>query len=235
MKFSHFDTRRYPTLAPRDGYAEWAKTYESTVYEEMDVRLLDRLRSVPWHDVRRAVDLGCGTGRAGQWLIAAGVREIDGVDLTPEMLAGAEAKGIYRRLLIGDMRSTGLESEAYDLVIEVLADEHLPDSAPLYREAARLVTPGGWFVAVGYHPHFIMGGIPTHFDRASGEPVAIETHVHLLSDHVRAARAAGWSLIEMEEGLVDDAWIARKPKWEAYRHRPVSFAMVWRRDEGRTE
>jgi len=34
-------------------------------------------------------------------------------------------------------------------------------------------------------------GMPTHFDAPNGEPVAIETHVHLMSDHVRAAHAGG--------------------------------------------
>ena len=48
------------------------------------------------------------------------------------------------------------------------------------------------YVLVGYHPHFIMAaGMPTHFDSASGEPVAIETHVHLLSEHTDAALAGG--------------------------------------------
>jgi hypothetical protein len=32
----------------------------------------------------------------------------------------------------------------------------------------------------------------------------------------------------MDEGLVDDAWIAKKPQWQLYRFHPVSFAMVWR-------
>ena len=73
-----------------------------------------------------------------------------------------------------------------------------------------------------------MLGIVTHFDRPSGEPVAIESHVHLTSDHVAAAHAAGLRLIEMVEGVIDDAWIAKKPKWDAYRHHPVSFAMAWR-------
>ena len=73
-----------------------------------------------------------------------------------------------------------------------------------------------------------MNGIPTHFERRDGTPVAIESHVHLLSDHAKAARAAGWMLAEMDEGVVDDAWIAKKPKWQRYRSHPVSFAMVWR-------
>jgi hypothetical protein len=77
-----------------------------------------------------------------------------------------------------------------------------------------------------------MNGVPTHFDRRGGEPVAIESHVHLLSDHVKAAHRAGFTLLEMDEGVVDDAWIAKKPRWEKYRFHPVSFSMVWRRQQG---
>jgi hypothetical protein len=96
-------------------------------------------------------------------------------------------------------------------------------------EAARLTKGGSPFVIVGYHPYFLMNGIPTHFDSASGEPIAIESYVHLFSDHVRAAHAAHWSLLEMHEQLVDDQWITKKPRWEPYRDWPISFAMVWRR------
>jgi hypothetical protein len=31
----------------------------------------------------------------------------------------------------------------------------------------------------------------------------------------------------MVEGLIDEAWIAAKPKWAAHRNRPISFALVW--------
>ena len=73
-----------------------------------------------------------------------------------------------------------------------------------------------------------MTGMPTHFDRTPGEPVTIRSYVHLFSDHVRAAHAAGWSLQEMEEGLIDEVWVRKKPKWAIYLGLPVSFAMVWR-------
>jgi hypothetical protein len=71
-------------------------------------------------------------------------------------------------------------------------------------------------------------GMPTHYDSASGEPVAIETHLHLLSDHVKAASAAGWTLAEAEERVIDDAWVALKPKWESLRGTPIAFAFAWR-------
>ena len=156
---------------------------------------------------------------------------IDGLDITPEMLDLARGKAVYRTLGLGDVASTGLPAGAYDLCVQSLADEHLPDLRPLYREAARLTRSAGHFVLVGYHPQFLMAGVPTHFDRAPGEPITIRSYVHLLSDHVKAARAAGWSLLEMEEGLVDEAWLRKKPKWgDAYRGLPISFAMVWRRE-----
>ncbi len=111
-----------------------------------------------------------------------------------------------------------------------LVDEHLADVAPLYREAWRLARAGGQLVLVGFHPHFIMAsGMPTHFDSATGEPVAIETHVHLLSEHVTAGLAAGWTLEEMRERVIDDTWLALKPKWASLRGHPVTFAMAWRK------
>jgi SAM-dependent methyltransferase len=229
MEFAPFDRRRYPTLAVREGYGEWAATYEDVVQDEMDLRLLARIESVEWAKAGRALDLACGTGRIGVWLRGHGVPRLDGVDFTPEMLARAEAKRVYDRLVRADLRDTGLPAASYDLLLEVLADEHLAALPPLYREAARLAAPAGVLVSVGYHPHFLLNGIPTHFDRHDGEPVAIESHVHLFSDHVQAAHRAGWALVEMAEGVVDDAWIAKKPKWERYRLHPVSFAMVWRR------
>lgn len=229
MDFAPFDKRGYRTLSVRDGYGEWAKTYEQTVVDLLDRRLLERLTSVDWPKVRRALDLACGTGRGGVWLKQRRVRALDGVDFTEEMLVQARARNVYDRLMLGDVADTKLPSEDYDLVTQLLADEHLSELGGVYREAARLLAPGGSFVLVGYHSHFLMLGVITHFDRAPGDPVAIESHVHLMSDHVRAAKAAGFTFSEMEEGLIDDAWIAKKPKWEIYRQHPVSFVFVWRK------
>lgn len=211
-----------------DGYTEWVRSYENTVDDGMDLALLDRLDSVPWSTVGRAADLGCGTGRTAAWLRSRGVEHIDGVDLTPEMLDLARARGIHERLVEADIRATGLEAETYDVVVSSLVDEHLPDLAPLYREAQRLLTPGGTFVIVGLHPFFFMAtGMPTHFDNTEGESVALETHVHLMSEDMAAARAAGLAAIELYETLIDDDWIRRKPQWSRYLDWPLSFAWVW--------
>lgn len=237
MDFAKFDVRNYPTLSVRDGYAEWSASYEDTVPDQLDLPLLERLTSVPWKSVKRALDLACGTGRIGAWMRERGVSRIEGIDVTPEMLERASERGIYQSLIVGDIVETGLESGGYDLLVASLVDEHLRDLHPLYREAHRLLAPGvataepgGWFAIVGYHPHFLMKGIPTHFHRATGEAVAVEAHVHLLSDHFKGGCDAGLTLVEFHEGVIDEAWAAAKPRWAKYENEPVSFVMVWGRD-----
>ena len=69
--FSNFDSRGYPTVDARAGYAEWAPTYEDAVKDSMDIALLARLE-IKWAAIESAVDLGCGTGRIGEWLSKPG-------------------------------------------------------------------------------------------------------------------------------------------------------------------
>jgi SAM-dependent methyltransferase len=230
VNFADVDRRGYPMVDVATGYGQWVETYEATVEDVMDLALLEALTVPAWDTVRRAADLGCGTGRTATWLRGRGVPAIDGVDLTPEMLAVARARGVHDRLVVGDVRDTGLSAGAYDLLVSSLVDEHLPDLLPLYQEARRLASPGALYVQVSFHPQFILAtGMPTHFTDAAGEHIAISTHVHLISENITAGLRAGWELVEMREGLVDDRWVALKPKWEKHRNLPVSAAFVWRR------
>jgi SAM-dependent methyltransferase len=228
-RFATFDRRNYRTVAAREGYAQWAATYENTVKRDMDLWLLNEVQSVTWAAVERCADLGCGTGRTAAWLESKGVKMIDGVDATPEMLELARKREVFASLRVADVCATGLPTASYDLVTTCLVDEHLADLAPLYEEAARLARPGAAYVLVGFHPFFIMStGMPTHFQRADGESLAIETHVHLFSEHAKAALAARWQLAEFREQVIDDRWVQTKQSWAPYRDVPISFAWVWR-------
>jgi SAM-dependent methyltransferase len=228
MEFSPFDKRGYPVVSAAAGYGEWTASYEATVAVGLDCQLLPAIKSVSWNQIHHAADLGCGTGRTGEWLAQQGVRIIDGVDVTPEMLAVAEQKRIYGRLYVADVSATGLPSSAYDLCMLVLADEHLAELGPVYREAARLLVPEGNFVLLGYHPFFLMNGLPTHYHRENGDPITIQSYVHLFSEHYRAGRDAGLALAEFNECTIDEEWLQTKPKWRAYLNWPVSFVLVWR-------
>ncbi|NNH68591.1 class I SAM-dependent methyltransferase [Nocardia uniformis] len=226
--FADFDRRHYRTVDVATGYDGWAPSYDHSVLDEMDLALLERLRQPRWDRRHRASDLGCGTGRTAAWLRRHGITHIDGVDLSAGMLSQARERGNHTTLTHGDVRETGLPTGAYDLVIASLIDEHLPDLAPLYTEARRLAADDGVFVLVSYHPQFMMvTGMPTHYTSPSGEPLAISTHLHSVSDHITAGLAAGWQLAELAEAPIDDTWIAAKPKWADLRGHPFTMASVW--------
>jgi predicted TPR repeat methyltransferase len=100
MDFAPFDKRGYPVVSVPAGYAEWARGYEATMATGLDGPLLEALTSIDWEEaIATAADLACGTGRTGFWLRQQGVQLIDGVDITPEMLEIARAKGVYRHLV----------------------------------------------------------------------------------------------------------------------------------------
>src|SRR5215471_6642619 len=119
MEYSSFDSRKYPVLSVQDGYKEWSDTYEQTVQDEMDLRLLAKIKDINWQEITKAVDFACGTGRIGVWLKTQGVHEIDGVDITHAMLSKAAEKNVYSSLINADILNNGLNKGGYDLCIQV--------------------------------------------------------------------------------------------------------------------
>ncbi|MEM6255581.1 MAG: class I SAM-dependent methyltransferase [Cyanobacteria bacterium P01_D01_bin.156] len=227
--FSQYDKRHYPTVNAVTGYQQWASTYDQTVYDELDLPLLNRLQTVDWPQIKYAVDLGCGTGRIGQWLAQQGLEHIDGVDCSHAMAEIAMSKQSYNQISVTDMAQTPFLESSYNLVITSLALCHVSDLSGFYQEAAHLLGNQGICIVVDYHPFFLLNGIPTHFESISGESIAIDNSVHLHSDHIQNAHQVKFKLLEMHERLVDVEWIQQQPTMVKYQHQPISFCMVWQK------
>ncbi len=89
------------------------------------------------------VDLGCGTGVMAP-LCRSLARELVGVDLSPRMLARADARGLYDRLeeaeIVAFLRR---HDAAFDLLIGADVAVYLGDLRPLMAAAAGALRPGG--------------------------------------------------------------------------------------------
>ncbi|WP_284165141.1 class I SAM-dependent methyltransferase [Frigidibacter sp. SD6-1] len=86
-------------------YRDWAASYDGGFAAGQDYLL-------PAHVARHfaalggqgpVLDVGAGTGLCAEGLARAGIGPIDGIDLSPEMLAIAATKGLYARLLEADV------------------------------------------------------------------------------------------------------------------------------------
>ncbi|MEL6608385.1 MAG: methyltransferase domain-containing protein [Pseudomonadota bacterium] len=101
-------------------YADWADTYEADVTGmayATPSRVAAALRTVGADTGTVVLDFGCGTGLSGQALIEAGFAEVDGTDISPEMLAHAEAKGIYRKIWLGTSDSVDVAPGTYAIIV----------------------------------------------------------------------------------------------------------------------
>lgn len=92
----------------------------------------------------KAIDLGCGTGLAAR-AFARTTSELVGYDLSPGMIAEAEATGLYDRLGVADMVEAlrGEAATSADLIFAADAVVYLGDLAPLLGEATRVLTATG--------------------------------------------------------------------------------------------
>jgi predicted TPR repeat methyltransferase len=91
------------------------------------------------------LDLGCGTGLCGV-VLAPFAQRLDGVDLSPRMLAKAGKRGIYTRLWEGEL-TTALENAVvnYDCVTACDVFVYLGDLAPVFHAAHHRLPSGGLF------------------------------------------------------------------------------------------
>ena len=85
----------------RDLYDDWAARYDADMDRAGLIGPFRTAAALAEAGVDRAapvLDFGCGTGRSGVAMRVAGFSDLHGVDLSPEMLARAEATGAYASL-----------------------------------------------------------------------------------------------------------------------------------------
>jgi malonyl-CoA O-methyltransferase len=134
----------------------------------------------------RALDLACGTGRYGRLLAEQGA-EVVGVDACLAMLARAELP----RRVHADMGSLPFADASFELLVSGLAVGHAPDLDAWWREAARVLAPGGLLLLSDFHPEAARAGMKRSFTDATGSHHEL---LHSLFDeaaHERAAARAG--------------------------------------------
>ncbi len=98
------------------------------------------------HPGERLLDMGIGTGPGAEPFVRAGLR-VHGVDSSPEMLALCAAKGIAVDLKQHDLQVTPWPYPAgmFDHLIACGVLHFIADLGPVFREAGRLLRPGGTF------------------------------------------------------------------------------------------
>ena len=191
---------------------------------EADAHLLGELAG------RRVLEIGCGSAPCSRWLRREGA-DVVALDLSGGMLARAadlnRATGIAVPLVQADVRALPLTSASVDLACSAFGGlPFVADVDAVLAEVARVLRPGGRFVASVNHPMrwpfpdspdpADLRIVSSYFDRNpyvetddGGRAVYVEHH-RTVGDWVRAVVGAGMAL----EDLIEPEWTpGRTQEW----------------------
>jgi predicted TPR repeat methyltransferase len=147
----------YAIRTPEDSvrlYATWAATYEQDFADRMDWAMpgLVTAEYLRLGGSGPVLDAGAGTGLLGQAVASAGIGPIDGIDISPQMLDRARAKGVYRTLTVADLtQALPLPDAAYRGVVSAGTFTHGHVGPAAFGELLRVMRPGAVF-AGSIHP-----------------------------------------------------------------------------------
>jgi SAM-dependent methyltransferase len=93
----------------------------------------------------RVLEVGCGWGELAEWIARETGAEVVAVDLSLRMVQLTAERGIEAS--VADVQSLPFENGTFDVVVAAWMLYHVPDLARGLAEIARVLRPGGTFVA----------------------------------------------------------------------------------------
>jgi len=131
-----------------DFYRKWAADYDHQMLDELGytspTKIAQQLSQYLPDTQSTVFDIGCGTGLTCVFLAAKGYTNLDGIDLSPDMVRVASERGIYRELLVGDVnQALERDDESYDAVISSGTFTHGHVGPEPLDEIFRILKPGG--------------------------------------------------------------------------------------------
>jgi ubiquinone/menaquinone biosynthesis C-methylase UbiE len=183
----------------RELYDEWAATYDSVDNPTRDLEKRACESVLGAMSFGTAIEIGGGTGKNTAWLAERAKRLIS-VDLSPEMQAIANQKVQTDNVefRIGDITAQWDFAEPADLITCSLILEHVEDLHHVFREAAKLMKPGGRFYVCELHPFKQYAGSKARFETDEGLKV-LECFMHHLTDYTDSAMSNGFAIERMNE------------------------------------
>jgi ubiquinone/menaquinone biosynthesis C-methylase UbiE len=221
-------------LSTRDGYAQWAPTYDApNLMIEAEESVVHSLVPPLVQQGSIVLDAACGTGRHLAWAESLGCRTI-GVDLSESMLAVASVAAPSAALLRGDLLSLPLDSRSVDLALCSLALCHVSDLLSALRELARVLRPAGTLVVSDPHGRAAYAG-GQGFVGAGGVTRArfVRNYYRQAHEWFAAFRDSGFIVESCDEPHMSAIDAARHPVAEYFPEatvaalREVPYLWVW--------
>lgn len=134
-----------------DSYAAtWGQHYRAGHPQARRIELFRAALAARLPDGGQVLDLGCGSGEITAALAAGGLT-MTGADLSPAMIQVAQSTHAVGKVAawvhLGNDRALPFADGGFDAVVSSSVLEYVTNPAEQLREVARILKPGGWYIA----------------------------------------------------------------------------------------
>lgn len=216
--------------------------------ELTDAAVLDAIGNVSDLDI---LDVGCGEGYMSRELARLGAHHVNGIDISGEQVKAAEAaeaRGTSFTEAAAD--DLPFAAESFDAVLANHVLNDLPDVSGPISEFARVLRPGGRFVAMMLHPCFYdhraertpgtqMLTADEYFARRAIQqsfevdgltsPAASTSWVRPLESYTEALTANGLVITRLTEPHPSEQLVASSEWWQENFPRPLFLLITARK------
>ncbi len=206
-----------------DFYNAWAKTYDedinSTIY--IDELYFHKF----WGNLnnKKALEIGCGSGRNTQKLVQAN-HNIIAIDISKSMLEKAKLKTInhYVNFICGDYIKLEISDNDFDFAIISLVLEHIEDLNKVFAKVFANLKNGASLFISEIHPQRMQNGSGARFiDKESNVEIRAKSFVHNEQDFENAAKMVGFEMIQKSIFFGTSNLANIHQEWAKYNCKPM--------------
>jgi predicted TPR repeat methyltransferase len=177
-------------------YQKWAADYDHQMLDELGytspTKIAQQLGEHLPDTESTVFDIGCGTGLTCVLLAEKGYTNLDGIDLSPDMVRVAAERGIYRELLVGDVnQALERDDESYDAVISSGTFTHGHVGPQPLDEIFRILKPGGILACTVHQDLWTAMGFEAKFNALAEQGIASLVSSQMGS-YYKDAPVEGW-------------------------------------------
>ena len=184
----------------KQAYDSWAKQYDTEANKTRDLEAKALRDTLGGFSFENCLEIGCGTGKNTEWLIRK-ADHITAVDLSDEMMAKAREKinSDKVKFLLADItKDWNFNGDKFDLVSFSLVLEHIENLDHIFREASKVMLPGGLIYIGELHPYKQYLGTKARFETNEGLQI-LDCYTHNISDFTQVARQNGFIIRDLRE------------------------------------
>jgi ubiquinone/menaquinone biosynthesis C-methylase UbiE len=196
------------TQEPSMAYDLWADAYDNqpgNLMLDLDEGIFSELMEGANAANKVIADIGCGTGRHWDKIVARKPARLIGYDVSAGMLDRLKQKFPQAETFLLENNSlVVLPDYSCDMIISTLTVAHIKHIKEAFNEWNRVLKPGSEIIFTDYHPVALTKGGKRTF-KYEGKTIAVRNYIHPLEEIRILTKQLGWIELRFIEKVIGDS------------------------------